>query len=337
MISIIIPVYNGEKYIANCIKSLVNVRTDIEIIIINDGSTDNTENILKPYQKFERITVISQENKGVSEARNKGLEVAKGEYIMFCDIDDHYDENVIPYIKKKLQEKNIDLLIFGRKDIQGDKLICKYQIENIKDKISSLEYLEKYFCNGKHTYSVVNKVYKSSIIKENNLRFNKDFKYSEDTLFNLEYILHCKNFSVEENCYYIRYYNVGSAIYKKHKNFYFENINVIKYFENILKDDKKLYKNVINELYNHYAIVAINRICDGIDSEGKKQDIKSIKKILEDISSRKINIEKETSFRKKLFIWLIKHRQSTLIYFIFSYLRRIYHIRKEKNSINENK
>ena len=93
LISIIIPIYNAEKYIERCINSLKNqTYKNIEIICINDGSTDNSLNILKRIAITDnRITIIEQENKGVSVARNKGIESAKGKYIMFLDADDWFE------------------------------------------------------------------------------------------------------------------------------------------------------------------------------------------------------------------------------------------------------
>src|SRR5690606_18456015 len=90
-ISVIIPVYNGEKYLENCIKSLQNqTLKEIEFIFINDGSNDNTLSILKKYENDPRIKVFSQINKGVSAARNKGIQKATGEYIGFLDCDDEH-------------------------------------------------------------------------------------------------------------------------------------------------------------------------------------------------------------------------------------------------------
>ena len=331
MISIIIPIYNGEKYIDRCLNVLGKIKEDIEVILINDGSTDKTNQKLQKYNNNDNIKIIEQENSGVSVARNKGLDIVKGDYVMFCDIDDYYDENVISCVKDELAKKKPDLLIFGRKDIQGEKIICKYPIAETKDDINNVEYLENFFCNGKHTYIVSNKVYKREIIQKNNVRFNPKFIYSEDTLFNLEYITYCKKISVAENCYYMRTYNEGSAIYKKHNNFYFENTKIIEQFSNYVKN-KKLYKKSINELYKHYSLVAIYRICDGIDKQNKKKDIKNIKKIVKDIKYRKVEMNNAKGIQNKILYLLIKTQQSALIYFIFSYIRGKYIYYKHKKS-----
>ena len=94
-LSIIIPIFNSEKYLCECLDSVLTCKNnDIEVILIDDGSTDNSYNICKDYQKKDnRIVLLQQKNAGVSRARNHGLEVAKGEYIGFVDSDDLLDEN----------------------------------------------------------------------------------------------------------------------------------------------------------------------------------------------------------------------------------------------------
>ena len=94
-VSIIVPVYNGEKYVERCIENLINqTYKNIEIILINDGSTDNTENVLKKYDKYNHVKIINQTNSGVSHSRNVGIENANGEYIWCVDSDDY-----VEYIK----------------------------------------------------------------------------------------------------------------------------------------------------------------------------------------------------------------------------------------------
>ena len=106
MISVIVPAYNVEKYIEECLLSLVNqTYKDIEIIIINDGSTDKTKEIIIEYQeKYKNITGYNQKNNGVSVARNLGLKIAKGEYVIFVDPDDYLDSTMIEKMHDKRRE-----------------------------------------------------------------------------------------------------------------------------------------------------------------------------------------------------------------------------------------
>ncbi|MEO2683100.1 glycosyltransferase family 2 protein, partial [Clostridium butyricum] len=115
MISVIVPAYNVEKYIEECLLSLVNqTYKDIEIIIINDGSTDKTKEIIIEYQeKYKNITGYNQKNNGVSVARNLGLKIAKGEYVIFVDPDDYLDSTMIEKMHDKLKMTDSDLVICG--------------------------------------------------------------------------------------------------------------------------------------------------------------------------------------------------------------------------------
>ena len=114
-VSIIVPIYNVEEYLVKCLDSLVNqTLKEIEIICINDGSTDNSLEILKAYaQKDDRITVINKKNSGVSDARNTGLEMANGEYVMFVDSDDYLEIQTCQSIYEKIKKDNSNLLIFN--------------------------------------------------------------------------------------------------------------------------------------------------------------------------------------------------------------------------------
>lgn len=114
-ISIIIPVYNVEKYLHECLDSIINQTfTDIEIICVDDGSTDKSSEILEEYeQKDKRFTVISQPNKGVSAARNRGMQQAKGKYIMFVDSDDWLAHNACEQAYKAATGNDCDMLLFS--------------------------------------------------------------------------------------------------------------------------------------------------------------------------------------------------------------------------------
>ena len=112
-VSVIIPVYNVEKYLSECLDSVVNqTLKDIEIICVNDGSPDGSAEILEEYaQKDNRIKVITQENRGVSEARNSGLKIASGEYIAFLDSDDYIDLKFFEQLYKRGIESNSDVVV----------------------------------------------------------------------------------------------------------------------------------------------------------------------------------------------------------------------------------
>ena len=124
-VSIIVPVYNVEKYLSKCLESLINqTLKDIEIICVNDGSTDNSLSILKEYaNKDSRIKIIDKQNEGVSVARNTGIEVATGEYLIFVDSDDYLVENACEKALNTIEHNNSDICIFGHYDLVDEKLV----------------------------------------------------------------------------------------------------------------------------------------------------------------------------------------------------------------------
>lgn len=189
-VSIIVPIYNTEKYLNDALDSLVNqTLKDIEIICINDGSTDKSLSILESYaQKDERIKIISQPNLGQSAARNAGLKIATGEYIGFLDSDDWMDETAIEKLYTNAQHADIS--------------ICSItthlnKIKNAKDPYLSTEIFPKSFeqksfnaedCkNFLFRISVTpwNKIYKREFLKENNITFKEGINF-EDNIFFLE-------------------------------------------------------------------------------------------------------------------------------------------------------
>ena len=135
LISIIVPVYNVESYLKRCIESILNQTfRDFELILVNDGSTDNSEIICKEYAlKDERIKYFYQRNKGVSEARNKGIDNSSGEYIQFIDSDDYVDENFLEIVVNRFKRDNSDIVFIGfyNEYNNGEIYKSKYYKESI--------------------------------------------------------------------------------------------------------------------------------------------------------------------------------------------------------------
>lgn len=199
-ISIIVPVYNVENYIERCIKSLLNqTYRNIEIIIIDDGSTDNSEKLCDQFKNEERVLVIHTKNAGVSKARNLGIEKASGNLIGFVDADDYVREDMFENLYKAIsEESNIDIVMCNYFD---NKKINK--IKN-KDLIVNKENLIKQVIgNGQYRGFIWNKLFKKDIIKKNKIKFKTDIDMCEDLIFCLEYMQYViKGFLIKEPYYY---------------------------------------------------------------------------------------------------------------------------------------
>ena len=200
-ISIIVPVYKTEKYLRRCIDSiLAQTFTDFELILVDDGSPDNCPKICDEYAEMDsRVRVIHQENGGVSSARNKGLDNARGKYIMFCDSDDYVDPS---WCSQYYQA----ILWYPNAWIVGDIIRGTYNKDNgLKNKIKTNEGKLNYFdiyISGLSAYSC-NKIYSKDILNANGIRYDIKIHISEDVVFNIEYYKCCQQvFYISEQLYY---------------------------------------------------------------------------------------------------------------------------------------
>lgn len=201
ILSVIIPVYNTSKYLHRCLDSILNQNfTDFELILINDGSTDDSLKILREYEaKDRRIIVIDKPNEGVSAARNHGIEIAKGEYIMFCDSDDHVAENWCETLLSFTQ-KNPDCLCCSAYYRVSSNQIIPKTLNTDKENITVCQC----FINGLFS-GLWNKIYRISVIKENDIKFTVGFPNGEDVEFICKYLKYCQGlkYVAEPTYFYI--------------------------------------------------------------------------------------------------------------------------------------
>ncbi|MEG2800858.1 MAG: glycosyltransferase family 2 protein [Longicatena sp.] len=210
ILSIIIPVYNAEKYIDKLILSLQNskyVRL-IEIICVDDGSQDSSLNIMEELKhKLENLIVLHQENQGVSVARNSALEKAVGKYIFFIDADDEINIKEFDKTLKSIVKDDADFSIFGITDVfycaNGKiKKRNNYTCDRTYDEIGFFEDFGR-ILNKHILYSPCNKIYKREIINEHHLKFDIDYKLGEDMLFNIAYLYYVKKTVMYNNYIYL--------------------------------------------------------------------------------------------------------------------------------------
>lgn len=272
-ISVIIPCYNAESTLKRCIDSVINQSfgfENIELILYDDASTDSTKDIIKNYaEKYGNIVPIySTENSGFPvRGRNKGIEIATSEYIMFMDNDDEYDLNVCEFFYNELQNTNADLISCGKFNL--DTITTEYtptspdgkkRIIIAKDDII---YFEDRF--------IWNKIFKRSILIENNILFPEG-KYAEDLYFTVLYLQHCNSLiDVPDYNGYIRHVQEDSIS----RTWDLEDLTMILGVDQMIYselsnnkniDFTRLYKNEIGILlYKMYSLHLLNEKNDAIN------------------------------------------------------------------------
>ncbi len=249
-ISVIIPIYNTEKYLSKCVSSVINqTYKNIEIILIDDGSTDRSLNICKKFSKNDdRIKVIYEENKGVSYARNMGIKNSTGEYITFIDSDDFIDENMLLNLYNVLIKENADVSVCGYDFYDGKHF--KYK----KRKNYTLTGDDKY--KGIFSFNCQGKLYKKELF--NNILFdNKTF--AEDAYINFKLLKKVNKITyiLEKPLYHYRKRN--NSLSTTYGVRHFELLDVINEIIDFLKDfDKGLYKKALVYRYINFGEIIYN-------------------------------------------------------------------------------
>lgn len=338
-VSIIMPVYNKAKYLENMVNCVLSqTYTNFELIIINDGSTDGSDLICNNLKKDSRVKIIHIKNGGVSNARNRGLEIATGEYIQFLDADDYIEENMLEDLVKIANKNDADLIISGIKKInQNNKLI-----ENILPKFKGMTEISKMMENfgevqrttGIYGY-ISNKFIKGSIIRENNLKFNTGIWLAEDLDFYLELY---KYISTVYFCQYSYYYYLIDAENSSTTSGITDNYLI--QAKIILKEKELLkYRNSLNQS----NLDAINFVVTNFIMSYMYQKfnynysdyINCLNIIIEDKEYMQSLVCNKCNYFENIILSLLSHRCRFLIYILFfirTLLRDLY--RKIKNFKN---
>lgn len=255
-ISIIIPVYNVEDYIERTLISLVNQPNDnLEIIIVNDGSTDNTQKIVKNILQSSNkdYIIINQKNRGVSAARNAGIEKSTGKYLYFLDGDDFVGNNFFENKIRKIEEDNLDALFCGYDIVnEKDKIISFYEdnYSHVKKLISGKKAVYKILRN-KINVRIGNIIFKKNIITNNDIRFSESINYGEDQEFNMMALMECDRikFIDDTKMYYLKRKNSATDFVSR------ERLDVILVYEDLIEYLKRKHEFAkIQELLHHFNI-----------------------------------------------------------------------------------
>lgn len=233
LISVIVTLYNKEKYIGKCLRSIRNQSySNIEVLVINDGSKDNSVQAAKTaIANDSRFKVITKKNGGPSSARNYGIKNAKGSGLIFIDGDDYLDEN---FIFNLVRNQQYDLVISGFYEALNNKIIKKTCPEEAVIKKNNFK---KYIFNSKHYYYCVltwNKLFKTNIVKENDLIF-KDIVMGEDAVFVFNYLKYCKDIKVISDASYCNVIIPNTLSRKPVANLWNHNLEVVNEAEKSFK------------------------------------------------------------------------------------------------------
>ena len=325
LISVIVPIYNVEEVLPRCIDSIIGqTYKNLEIILIDDGSPDNSGKICDEYAKQDsRIKVLHQENSGVSSARNKGMSIMKGKYFSFVDSDDIIDSKYFEILYTTIKKENFDICISRTNSFDNNQslnavnrgVLKKYNLlENKEEKIT--EIVNEYFGSGAAT-----KLYKN---KKNMLDF-ENIKIGEDLLFNIDYMLNSTDIVViDYNGYFYR--NNEKSLTNSIKKDLFDSLNKIIKKRNFQLPIYKVYCfRIYNEqIYNIYKNDK-NKVYLYLKSLTKYKDLK-------DIITKKDNVKEiiKLTKKKKTYIKTITFMIRNDFYKAASFVEKIKYFIKEK-------
>ena len=272
--SIIIPVYNVEKYLHRCLDSVRNqTYQNIEIILIDDGSTDHSGEICDEYKnKDQRIIVIHKENEGASIARNEGLKIASGDYILFVDSDDSVNQATFQTFSEIIEKReNLDIICGGANVLEKNKTSHFKFIKPLENNLmDGCEFLKLQLSNKNiiHQYSWLF-LFNHNFLTRNELRFDKNHFGCEDKPFNTKALLNAKSVIISEFIHYNYYRRLGSLSILDSKK---KVVSAIEMCADLEKEidklsDELLKKLLHNEILKRYIIaLASGKICKKSDN-----------------------------------------------------------------------
>ncbi len=286
--SIIIPVYNCEKYLRRCLDSILNQGTDgYEIILINDGSSDCSLYICREYaERYSNVFVENRENGGVSSARNTGIKRAAGKYITFIDADDYTASDYVKTISvsaDRMQAENYDLAVLSnyvQENISNKSVI---RISRVNGEISDMNVFFKGLCQQRFN-APWNKIFCADIIRRNNIRFPDGMKSSEDGMFLMQYIKYVKRVLPVNKAVYYYAKNADSAVSNTKPEYINDNMRMHKEIVSFAKENCPQYIACANnETTERIYFIVFKLLCKRIDKndisdilESMKSDLKSL-------------------------------------------------------------
>lgn len=311
-VSIIVPVWGVEKYIKKCLDSLVHqTLNEIEIIVVNDGSPDNSQKIIDEYVKKypSKVKSFIKENGGQGSARNYGLEKAIGEYIGYVDSDDYIELDMYEKMYDKAKKEDLDIVICGSYNIKGT---------DIKEDLDQIVFEDMKTNSFFGRMAVWNKIYKRKLLKDNNLLFRSKVWY-EDLDFTLKSIINSEKVGYVNEPFYNYLIREGSTMNNSNID---RNLEIILAFEELKKDENyKNYYSIIEFLaVSHIYIYAVVRVI--IANADKEKKLEIIKKLKEYVENNFKGFKENEYLRllsrnEKIIYYLIRQKLYNVVNLIF--------------------
>lgn len=333
-LSIIIPVYQAKDYIGKCIKSILGQSfSDFELLLVDDGSSDGSGAICRDFaKKDERVKYIYQENQGVSSARNAGLDHAAGEYITFVDADDWVENYAFQAYMDVLKKNSVDILWHGSmKDVwrDGKKKSSPKGRPAVEGEFSK-ESMKSYIMeqNGEIAVNVFSYVFKNELL--NDITFNINMPYAEDTVFVMQALAKAKRYYLQKNCLYHYNARAGSAAYRwqpKMLDCYEKSFKEISlFYESLCLSKKQINEMMAVRAMNGYASLIYNLCLETctLKINEKWHVVKQARKKFKIDYYKKIyKMDTDSMFEKAKTILTVCHLEIILLLFGPLYCRRI--------------
>lgn len=298
LISVIVPIYNVEKYLERCVNSIINqTYQNLEIILVDDGSPDNCGKICDEYAKIDsRIKVIHKENEGQSKARNDGLDIASGKYITFVDSDDWLELDTYNWFVTAIKDN--DIAICGHRTVSKE---CEIVVDIFEDKFLDNEALWEEVL-GKLNNAVWNKLFKAELLKD--IRFSTEILHGEDLFFTLEYIKKCKSGVINKTPKYNYFKHSGSITSSSFSHRRFMEITSK---DKVLAFVKKENPNFINTALKYCFRARMNVLRAIYISNLQNDYSKEIKDIKEYLNSNYRIVFKSLKSKEKIEYFIFKN------------------------------
>lgn len=340
LVSVIVPIYNAEENLHQCVQSILNQsHVHVEVILINDGSRDRSGDICDELARIDqRVKVRHQLNAGPSIARNCGIDSATGDYIQFVDADDFPSQDMTTRLVQTCQS-DAQLAICGYQSIRRDQSVVSINIPHLAGTFHRDDLLANFAELYKRTIisPIWNKIYRTEIIKTKQIYFNNDLNLGEDLLFNLRYLKECQNIAItKDKLYNYKVENNQSLSQTYHPDFFQKQLLLAEHVKQFLIEERAYTtKNadILSTIHSHSIINSLDNLFHETSPLTKEQQKQQIAHILASSFTKGINFQGSRQARligyfiknnlpQTLFSYLyIKNRLKTNMKPIYSFLR----------------